>query len=37
MTKSKNRALKRGLFIRTANKTKKANGYVNPPRGGFRF
>lgn len=37
MTKRKSRKLKRGLFIRTANKTKKLNVGSHPQRGGFRF
>lgn len=37
MTKRKARRLKAGKFFRTANKTKKINLGVKPPRGGFRF
>lgn len=37
MTRAKARKLKAGKFFRTANKTKKLNLGVQPPRGGFRF
>lgn len=37
MKRSKARRLKAGKFFTTANKTKKINLGVKPPRGGFRF
>lgn len=37
MTKRKARRLKARKFFKTANKTKKINLGVRPPRGGFRF